>query len=564
MNEVRTPGQILRLVVVWFIAISAGVLLFLLFTSKELDAISDPNAMDYAQVARNLAEGQGFVTDFVRPLSLAKVPRLHPHPELTFMPLHPLVMAATISLWGPNKRGVAAASAIPFLLLLALIFWVGRKLFDPRTAILATLLLGGNLWALQAAISGLEAPLLGLLFTGLCCVLYLGTGSKRELLWLAGAGVLVGLLALTKEVWGLALVPVLVYVGLSANPKRRWLALALVVAACGLTLLPWLIRNANVAGNPFFTWRWYESAMESQTNPGNTLYRSYRTGLPSPLQMLLAHPLETYSHFLRALDVLYAALPAAVGVYAIGFFLTAIFLPLGDTRFERLRYLLYGTYLLVFLAVAVIHPAVRMLFPVVPLATLIAAACFLRIAPTPWRALLPLQANKALNWSMAILVLFQCAPLLMNLVRPADPQRLKLAQQVEESARLVASDTSGPIVTDQPWLVAWYAGRTAIWLPREWRDMDEMQENIGQVRYVLLTPWIIQNQEQERSEDWVAMWQEAQRPTPQPVRGYVLYRVYEPGWRLYVRLPQFTPEPTGPPAAGPKPGPRASGGGGTR
>src|SRR6185312_14071656 len=73
-----------------------------------------PEAMDAAQVARNLADGRGFSTDFIRPFSLylmqehalaahseaapatnlTDVARISgPHPDLANPPVYPVVLA---------------------------------------------------------------------------------------------------------------------------------------------------------------------------------------------------------------------------------------------------------------------------------------------------------------------------------------------------------------------------------------------------------------------------------------------------------------------------------------
>jgi len=63
---------------------------------------STPEAMDSAQLARNIAEGKGYTTDYIRPFSLHLV-RAHredhdpllktEHPDLANPPLYPLVLA---------------------------------------------------------------------------------------------------------------------------------------------------------------------------------------------------------------------------------------------------------------------------------------------------------------------------------------------------------------------------------------------------------------------------------------------------------------------------------------
>ena len=64
--EVGTGTRYVRLAVVVF-GFLALALLYNLFEYRNL---ANPEAMDAAQVARNVARGEGFTTRFVRPLSL--------------------------------------------------------------------------------------------------------------------------------------------------------------------------------------------------------------------------------------------------------------------------------------------------------------------------------------------------------------------------------------------------------------------------------------------------------------------------------------------------------------
>ena len=547
MKPRLSPRDLVKVVFTWFMVIACGALLFLLFMSKELEAITDIDALDYAQVARNVAEGNGYSTDLVRPLSLANVPQINHHPEMTFMPLHPLVMAAIISVVGANKQAVALSSAIPFMLTLILVYLLALKWFDKRIAIISVLLMATNIWILRYSISGLEAPLLGLLFTALLFVLYTAEGSQKQSWWMIGVGVLVALLALTKEVWGVVFVPVLFYVWLSTPPKRRLLNLAIVVVSFVVVLIPWGARMAHLTGNPLFTWRWYESVMETQSNPANTLYRSYRAGLQSPMQMILLHPKEMLVKMLSGITVLYGALPTAIGPYLAGFFLVAILFPLGEARFERLRYLLYISYGLVFAVLVVILPAVRMLYPIVPVAGIIAAAAYLRVLTPLMRRLRPPLEGRVTFWAIVALILVQATPLALNLFEPEDPTISDNLAKIQALAKSVSEDAKeGPIVTDVPWWIAWYGHHTAIWVPRRWEDLDRMEQDIGQVRLLLLTPWIAQWADREHAEDWAKLWSAAQSGQPTESHGFVVLQRYPNNWILFVRTPQAA---TPPPAA---------------
>ena len=185
--------------------------------------------MDYAQVARNIAQGNGFSTLFVRPLSLALVQRqavsqgpwsgpldnsdpakLNPtHPDIAHAPLYPLLLAGLMKVlpfdfhidlerqfW--SAKGSTTSSdpekgtggrifrryQPDFLIcifnqciLLAVAtasFLLARRVFDQTIAVVSTVLLLGTDLQWRFSASGLPTLLLQLVFLGLVwCLLKL-------------------------------------------------------------------------------------------------------------------------------------------------------------------------------------------------------------------------------------------------------------------------------------------------------------------------------------------------------------------------------------------------------
>jgi len=546
VETLRSPHAWIRTTIIWACVCLGIVFLYLVYMANNLDTIlSDVDALDYAQISRNLAEGQGFTTDFIKPLSLTRTARLDDHPDLIFSPLHPLVTAGFMKALGANKRAVALACGAPFLLTLLVTYFLGLRLFDKRVALLGVALFGLYLGTLRYSISGLEVCLLGLGVTGLLLVLHLIGQEDRRVPWLAaGAGVLLGLIYLTKDVWAVLLIPALVYVFVSVDRRRRWLAVGLMLAAFAVVILPWCLRVAQLTGSPFFSWRWYEIEMETMTNPGNTLYRTFRFDIQSPLTFIIYHPLEMYNKLHDGAMALYGVLATLSGPFALGFFVVAILVPLGSPSFERLRYLVYATFILLFTALCWIKPSARMVYPLGPIIGLIAAALFFRVLTPLVKRYAPRERARAQGWAIALFVLLQVTPLLGNLSNRERPE-IRAQMELEGLCRQVANLTSGVIISDVPWWTSWYSGRTSIWLPRSGDDLARMQQDVGQVQYLLLTPTVAQWQGIERTEEWVKVWSAAQSGRPVAYRGFAVDRVLDNNWVLFRKLPTLPSGPGG-------------------
>src|SRR5439155_2226492 len=156
--------------------------------------------MDAAQLARNLSEGKGFTTEFIRPLSLSllakkklndeqnekpsptnSVAAALRHPDLANAPVYPLMLAGMLKLnpfAEPDLTKEGFSVYLPDLwialfnqLLLAVTAWMlfrlAKRLMDESVAWTATLgfLLTELLW--RFTLSGLSTILLMILFLGL-------------------------------------------------------------------------------------------------------------------------------------------------------------------------------------------------------------------------------------------------------------------------------------------------------------------------------------------------------------------------------------------------------------
>lgn len=247
------------------------IALTLLYLFVQFRGFATPTAMDQAQIARNLADGKGFTTSYIRPLALWQLQSANKEvnpdrlPDFYQSPLGPFVNSFALriikSSWniGPadlvyaGDRMIAGVSILFFLLAVGVWYFVGSRLFDSKLALIACaiMLLTDILW--QFSLSGLPQMLMLLLFGGAtwCTVFALQNRDRLGVMLgaLFGAGLLFGLMILAH---GLA---VWIFAGwlvfaLLAFPPRGLAALAALAAAV-IIVAPWLIRNQTVCGSAF-------------------------------------------------------------------------------------------------------------------------------------------------------------------------------------------------------------------------------------------------------------------------------------------------------------------------
>jgi 4-amino-4-deoxy-L-arabinose transferase-like glycosyltransferase len=232
--------------------------------------LATSQAMDQAQIGREIARGHGWRTNVVRPRAVGQ---LQAHgknvaraiwSDTYNAPLPPLVDAIALravrSHWAmtPNDliyvgdRAIAAMSILIFLASVGLLFLVARRLFDQRLALLACalVLLCDACW--QYSLSGLPQMLLLFFFNATVYALVRAVearnGGGRAGLWLAAAGAGFGLLALTHALTIWMFLGALIYCVFFFRP-RGWAAI-IVLLMFLLVYTPWLLRNYIVTGNP--------------------------------------------------------------------------------------------------------------------------------------------------------------------------------------------------------------------------------------------------------------------------------------------------------------------------
>jgi len=302
LEEGKWAKRIRGLVLLLLIG-SLGLVYYLNLTRS----FTAPEAMDAAQLARNIAEGRGYTTQFIRPLSLdilrqqgavSDVELSSKFPDITNPPVYPMLLAALMKVL-PFEFEIDLQRADEFeryqpefliwllnqaLFFVALIqvFRLGEKLFDQPVAWCAALVFLGTELYWKFSTSGLPTMLLLVLFLALARTLVrleeqgndgvaLGGG------WFAGmalwAGALAGLGGLTRYGFAWVILPVLVYLGWFMG-RHRGRTVAMALLGFLLVMSPWLVRNAQLSGNLFGT---AGLALYSQTDtfPGDTLERTY-------------------------------------------------------------------------------------------------------------------------------------------------------------------------------------------------------------------------------------------------------------------------------------------------
>lgn len=524
-----------RAVVRWILGLlfTLGLLALYLFT--EARNFHNPEAMDRAQLARNLAAGRGYTTLYIRPLSvqlqMARAeqrgrpdPLLlrQPHRDISNPPVQPVLLAGVFKLLPerfrsglpgdlirsrpPAEIALTGFNLACFGLAIWLTYQVGRRIFDPGVAGFAAATLAATELFWRMSSNGLDTPLL---LVWLMLAVWLlwqldvlgqavrphpeppppaGPTLRRAL----GVGALLGLGCLTRYSFGWLMLPVLAFI-LWVSP-RRWLAALAAVAAFLLVVAPWLARNYQLSGRLFGT-AGYALASGTLTYPEDRLERRIQ-----PLKEMPDFTEYRVKFALNAADSLRNALPRLGGNWIWYLFLAGLAMPFNNRAIGRLRWLAVYSVVTLALVEAGAQTHLYQLVPQVnsenllclaaPLVFLFGSAFFFTLLEsTHFGHLLFRQGAIGCAWFVFSLPLLTSVlpPRTYPLIEPTyRPDIIKGIAQYLGPQELM--------MTDLPWAVAWYGERRAINVPlrvegEDREDFYAIHDFMSPVAALYLSPY---------------------------------------------------------------------------
>jgi len=507
-----------------YMRIMAGVLvgLFLVvgYNLRSYRNFSTQEAMDQAQLARNIAEGRGYTTKFIRPFSMFLMQRANRerldsltaeqrgdlcvvkagHPDLANPPVYPLVLAGLMKAGLIPKEADAATrhkfwssgnvfmrfppdffislwNQLALLGVVVQVFFIARRLFDTTVAVLAALLLMGTELMWRFSVSGLSTMLLIAMFLGLVqlalrfeAAAAAPEAKQRTVLGLAlGIGLLLGVGMLTRYGYGALALPVLAFVA-AFGGRWRIPAVLTALAAFVLVVAPWIARNVALCGAPFgvSSYAIYEGTAYFQ---GDSLQRALEPGLNN-----LRLTAIWWKVFGNLRNTVSSDLLTMTGGLIFAFFVTGMIIPFRNQSISRMRHLIVGTLLTLLVAQAAGRTYLSDESPVVntenllvllmPLVIIFGTALF-RILLDQW--VFPIPALR-----VAAIVLFGITVSLSMILTFLPPRTnpVSFPPYHPPSIQAVSGwmNESELTMSDIPWAVAWYGNRQSVMLTSDARE----------------------------------------------------------------------------------------------
>ncbi len=484
------------------------VVLALFYLMHEFRGLATSQAMDQAQIGRELLHGHGWATQFARPLAAGQLQRHGKNVAQKIWidtynaPLPPLVNAVALLPWRGNlkmtpldivyagDKAIAAVAIAFFVASLGIFYLIARRLFDAQLALLSCglVLVCDTIW--QYSLSGLPQMLLLLLFNltlyFLIRAIDAQAGGRSVGKWLALAGVGFGLLALTHALTLWIFGAALIFCAIHFRP-RVWAAI-LVLVPFVILYTPWLVRNYLVCGNPggAAVFAFFDNIGMSEAAHMRHFTIDYHTfSIGFWRSKITGNIISQTGQILHYFGWSVVAL----------FFFATLLHPFRREETSATRWLVLAMWLGAALGMSVYGITeeqgmaanqFHLLF--IPIMTCFGLAYLL----VQWNRS-GIQFPFARAAFLTALFLICGLPMLLNLAFPSNKGSIRWPPYVPPYIAVIGDWMQPNEITasDMPWAIAWYANRRAVWLPetvRAYTEDNDYKLFGGPINAIYLTP----------------------------------------------------------------------------
>ncbi len=481
--------------------------LFVAYYKVRFAGLMNGDAFDFAQLGRNLSNGKGFVTYILRPLAIAHGADPTKQFDLTHGPLYPFVLAIAYGVAGARDNVTAYISGLFYVLTVPIVYLVGLRSFGQRVGLIAACAFALSATMLDFSISGLPHSFYMFLVACLALAIH-GAASQAEGIRtrpgsqikrspLCVVGLLTAALYLANPIFAWCL-PVVGVAVVSLFPARARASAAFAFCLPLLLVLPWMWRNYSLTSNPVFGLRGSELWMATTHYPGYVAYRYLPEDAATGTDLVLGVSRKLAKQFLEGFQIL----PGAAFSLLMVFLIPSLLFRFSDPVANAVRRVIVGMFLAIFFGVVVFVMELQIIAVVIPVMLVFSAAFLLYL----WDQA-QLRGSTAML-AVGLLALPVLCPLASNLLMEHAPS-IPVDKPAAMALGLVAKHAHGNIVvlSDQPWIVAWYSGAPAVWLPQDPAKVSRIRTMFPGMHWVFLTQQVRQYEpEYQRAYGLLARW----------------------------------------------------------
>ncbi len=480
-----------------------------LFT--QFRGLNSPQGMEQAQIAREIARGNGFTTKMIRPVAYYQTERkaggtysLRGFPDTYHSPLNPLINAAVLKLVGgddmaawrmtsneyvfPLDRVIATVSTLFLLMSIGVSYLLISRIFDAKIAGVTAILMLFCQTFWDYGFSGLPQMLMLLLFSCALYFVYRAVEAAAEgriaMAPAIIAGIFFTLLALTHWLAVWIMVGYIIFAAIAFRPRGivGISVLALLIIPASLVMM----RNYGFTGHPLGT-------------AFLTLYNGLGNGSEGSVMRnidLEAEPLVLDGLISKILSTTLVQATSIIqllgGIIVAPLFFVALLHPFKRASIANFRWAILLMWVFAAIGLAFFGISKDALDPnqIHLLFAPIMTAYGLALVSILWSRLEFVATTPMLRNVHHMVIIVVCAlPFILTM-----PMKVRVGISLRDKGGMpnwppyYAQALNGPdsgfydgvsekqvVFSDQPWAVAWYADRMSIWLPKKMDGLAKLE-----------------------------------------------------------------------------------------
>jgi hypothetical protein len=484
----------------------------LIYTATQFWGLSQEEAMDLSQLGRNFSFTEGLVTKNISPFTMNLVegidasdnPRIGQHPDLIHPPAYPMLLSFGFQIYEwlnvdpfamelgtrilPAERWIIVPLNHLFTMLTGLlIFSIGKHLFYREIGFLSMTIfyLSDSAWS--QAITGLNLSMaiffsVAAFRSAIIGIKYRVEERNFKRFWICfvTSAVLCGVAFYTRYLTVVIVPAIALYFFLMNGKFRGGIRYFIYFVVLFLMMmLPWLLRNYQLCGNPF-GWTLHTALLGSPAFPDMSLLRDYQPSLSFGVIMeaLKEKWVLNYSEAHRDL------IPGLGGGVLMSFFITTFFYKFTRPTVNRMRNVIgFSLLLMVFLAGFFAESSMQLIELFWPFVILFGVAFFYILLDR-----LDLQARLYVVAMKCFLIALTLIPLGLRILPPhaKQPYPPYYPPMISYISNMLTSREI--LCTDMPWATAWYGDRISILLPKDIEQFFEINDYKQYISGIYFTP----------------------------------------------------------------------------
>lgn len=429
--------------------------------------VRSAEAMDAAQVARNLARGGGFSTNIIRPDLYNTMPRFTKPVDVSNEPLHIWLLSQlpgmrNVGLFQPPDVTVVNLSCFFYLATALLLYYMFQKLFDRATAGIAFVAYLFSPAALDVAISGTSETLAGAMLTLLFLWVYIDRNESFVVSFLTG--VFMGLCYLAMYELLIILLPLAAY-KIMRGGERKYRHLTAMFVGFAVAAGPWMMRNMRVSGNPIFG-----RPLRSVFFSSEVLKNQRELGIAGKFNLqasvFIGNILKKYS-----------------GILAMAFFLVSPLVKVDNPELRRINLFVWACLFCLLVTGSLCRGNAAIVYGFIPFAIFMGTKVFMDMLPRPG------EDDRRRTGSMAVYIGLSIFPFFVAILGGGDGASMEyiMRRRLNVLKDMHGMMHSGDIVmTNTPELIAYYGEFNTLPMPKDKAQFTAWQDDFGDLRYAIV------------------------------------------------------------------------------